>query len=76
MEGNRIISDTTIRTLIVKGTDEVKRIKQVNRDEHIFKVDEIAKDVYEIKLIYRVGDYMKRRWLSEKILFSIPRCRK
>ena len=61
MKGNRIISDTTIRTLIVKGTDEVKRIKQVNRDEHIFKVDEIAKDVYEIKLIYRVGDYMKRR---------------
>ena len=61
MEGNRIISDTTIRTLIVKGIDEVKRIKQVNRDEHIFKVDEIAKDVYEIKLIYRVGDYMKRR---------------
>lgn len=60
-DGNRIISDTTIRTLIVKGIDEVKRIKQVNRDEHIFKVGKIAKDVYEIKLIYRVGDYMKGR---------------
>ena len=60
-DGNMIISDTTIRTLIVKGIDEVKRIKQVNRDEHIFKVGKIAKDVYEIKLIYRVGDYMKGR---------------
>lgn len=60
-DGNMIISDTTIRTLIVKGIDEVKRIKHLNRDEHIFKVDKIARDVYEIKLIYRVGDNMRRR---------------
>lgn len=55
-----IISDVTIRTLIVKGINEVERIKHLNREEHIIKVTPIALDIYEVKLIYKVGDYMPK----------------
>lgn len=55
-----IISDVTIRTLIVKGTDEVERIKHLNREKHIVKVTQKTSDIYEVKLIYRVGDYMPK----------------
>ena len=59
-DGNMIISDVTTRTLLVKGMDEVERIKHLNKDEYIIKVSQKARELYEIKLIHRVGDYYKK----------------
>lgn len=55
-----IISDTTIRTLMVKGIEEVKRIKHLNKDEHILNVTQESRDIYKVELIYRVGDYFRK----------------
>lgn len=60
-DGNMIISDTTIRTLLVKGIDEVERIKSINNNENILEVSQKSLDLYEIKIIYRVGDFSLRR---------------
>ena len=59
-DGNMIISDVTIRTLIVKGIDEVERIKMLNNNEYNIKSKKISSDIYEVQLIHRVGDYLER----------------
>lgn len=59
-DGNKVISDVTIRTLIVKGMNEVERIRGINQDKHIINVNRKSKEIYEIQLIYRVGDYFER----------------
>lgn len=55
-----IISDVTIRTLIVKGMNEVERIRGINKDKHIININRKSEEIYEIQLIYRVGDYIER----------------
>lgn len=55
-----IISDTTVRTLIVKGEKEVERITNLNQGKHMLDISKKEENIYEIKLIYRVGDYMPK----------------
>jgi len=55
-----ILSDTTIRTLMVKGVEEVERIKHLNKDECILNLTQESRDIYKVELIYRVGDYSRK----------------
>lgn len=57
-----IISDISKRILIVKGKNEVKRIRAINNPEHYqFNCKEIDKDVFEIELInIKVGSFHKK----------------
>ena len=54
----RILRDVSERTLIVQGEDEVYRMQTINRDgKYIFSSRLLYDDVYEVKLISRVGSY-------------------
>lgn len=59
----RIISDVSKRVLIVEGYDQVKRITSLERKEggktRIINVKTLAKDVFEIELISRVGSFIE-----------------
>ncbi len=54
-----IISDVSKRILIVKGIEEVERIKNLyQRDKiHSINIKKLSDDNYEIEIIYSVGDY-------------------
>lgn len=56
-----ILSDVTKRVILVKGADEVERIKTINKDFRIFECRKMRKDLCEITLIERVGSYYKNR---------------
>lgn len=51
----RIISDISKREIIVEGIDEVERIEHINRNKCIVNIEIIAKDIYKVSLIGRVG---------------------
>lgn len=58
----RILRDVSERTLIVQGADEVDRLQGINDSRRfIFKSKFLYDDVYEVKLISRVGSYYPRR---------------
>lgn len=59
-DGNMIISDTTVRTLLVKGLEEVERIKHLNIGEYDIHVNKKTEDIYEVKILCNVGDYQRR----------------
>ena len=54
---NKILSDISKRELIVEGIEEVERIKFINNNEHIFNLEILAKDLFKITLIRRVGSF-------------------
>lgn len=57
-----IISDISKRILIVKGKNEVKRIRDINDYSYYqFNCKEIDKDVFKIELInIKVGSFHKK----------------
>lgn len=57
----RILRDVSERTLIVQGADEVDRIEgTTDRRRYIFSSRFLYDDVYEVKIIRRVGSYYPR----------------
>ncbi|MGO5073875.1 hypothetical protein [Clostridium botulinum] len=54
---SNIISDISKRVLIVKGVEEVIRIRRLNKNKDIIKIKNLHDDIWQIELIKRVGDY-------------------
>ncbi|WP_251861069.1 hypothetical protein [Clostridium sp. Marseille-Q2269] len=57
---SNIISDISKRVLIVKGIEEVRRIKLCNKERDIIKTKNLYDDIWEVELIKRVGDYFRK----------------
>lgn len=61
---SNILSDISKRILIVKGANEVERIRRIN-DENVYKFNckEVDEDIFEIELInIKVGSYHKKQY--------------
>lgn len=54
-----IISDTTIRKIIVDNKEQVLDIVSKSIDEYLVDINKQGK-VYEINLVSKVGDYFKK----------------
>lgn len=55
-----ILSDTTKRIIVVEGFEEVERIKDLYRGNCTIEVKELSANIYEVEIIYNVGDYYKK----------------
>lgn len=67
---SNIISDISMRILVVKGVEKVRWIEFCNKGRDIIKVKNLHDDVWQVELIKRVGDYYKAKISSPSKLFK------